>query len=153
MVRAVVTQSAHTQIEDVVTFALQSVLEDTSNRFVIEFLNRRNQFEVDLWNQRPDGSREDPVEACGGTLCDTLATALLITVGQLLGVRTPLFLDEVGKHISPDMAPRFGQFLRDVSHRLGRQIILVTHSHPVAEFADKQFRITLEKGVSKVRET
>ena len=151
-VKAFVLQSAHERIENVATFALQSILGDPTNRFVFEFVSRRNQSEVDIFNEKPDGSREDPLSDCGGTYCDILSNALLTAVCQLLGVNTPLFLDEVGKQISPDIAPRFGQFLRDISHKLGRQIILITHNSPVGEYGDKCFRVSLNNGRAQVVE-
>lgn len=52
------------------------------------------------------------------------------------GVDGPLFLDEVGKHVSKEYAPSVAYFLKEYSATFGRQIILITHNADLAEIGE-----------------
>jgi len=54
----------------------------------------------------------------------------------LEGVDGPLFLDEVGKHVSKEYAPSVAYFLKEYSATFGRQIILITHNADLAEIGE-----------------
>lgn len=153
-VRIYIMQNAHARIERITTYAVQSVIgsinEQSQNRFVIDLVARRNQFEVDFWNEGSDGGREELFSSCGGTYWDVSSTALLISIRSLLGVNSLLYLDEVGKYVSPDMAPHFGEFLRSISHEMNCQIILNSHLPSMSRFADAAFQCRLENGHSVV---
>ena len=153
-VRLLIMQKAHTKIEGVVTYAVRSVIgsatPDFQDRFVLELVTRRNQFEVDFWNQGVDGGKEPLFTSCGGTYWDTASTALLVSIRSLLGVRSLLYLDESGKFVSPDMAEYFAKFLHEISHQLDCQIVLNSHLPHIREFADASFHCTLRNGCSIV---
>lgn len=58
--------------------------------------------------EKPDYDR-------GGGKIDIIALALRLAVGEMEGVDGPLFLDEVGKHVSKEYAPSVAYFLKEYS--------------------------------------
>lgn len=125
------------RIESIVSEALNVVFGGT-HRFVIELGLKANQPVAEYWLN--DGATitklEKPDYDRGGGKVDIIALALRLAIGEMEGVRGPLFLDEVGKHVSKEYAPHVAYFLKEYSAQFNRQIILITHNADLAEIGE-----------------
>lgn len=142
------------QVERIVTSALSSVFgEDFS--FAIELAERGGQPAADFFVPAQVGGetvRLAPHESRGGGVVDVVALALRLAL--LEAVRPPrggpLVLDEPCKHVSREYLPHVARFLREMSRRFGRQIIMVTHAQELEDAADAVFRVEKSGDESRV---
>ena len=137
-------------ISELVTLALSAVFPDPYE-LVVRFEERRGKTEADLLFRR-DGDEIQPMEASGGGPVDVAAFALRVALWSLRRPRSraTMPLDEPFRFVSRDLQPKASQMLKEVSERLGLQIIMVSHSEDLIEAADRVFRTTMSKGVSLV---
>jgi len=136
-------------VSELVTLALAAVFDDPYE-FEVSFEQRRSQTECDLWFVR-DGERVDPLTASGGGAVDVACFALRVALWSLKAHRTRpvLVLDEPLKFLKGDDLPEKGaRMIREISERLGIQIIMISHQVEQIEFADRVFHVT-KKGKSK----
>jgi len=144
-------QQAKRRIEEIVTSAL-TVVFDKDYRFEIEIAVKGNQPVAEYWLQSEDVRTQlkPPDYDRGGGVADVVSLALRLAVGEISGVRGPLFLDEVGKMVSKEYAPNVAYFLKQYSHKFNRQIVLITHNQDLAEIGEVSLHVTQIKGVSKI---
>lgn len=130
-------QQVKTRIEDIVSEAL-NVVFGGNHRFIIDLTLRGNQpvAEYYLNDDSVLTKLEKPDYDRGGGKVDIIALALRLAVGEMEGITGPLFLDEVGKHVSKEYAPAVAYFLKEYSATFGRQIILITHNADLAEIGE-----------------
>lgn len=142
-------QELEYQLSDLVTAALEAVFTDQPYRFELEFVEKRGRTEAQLWFNR-EGQRINPIDAAGGGAVDIAAFALRVAMWCLTRPRprSVLLIDEPFRFLSEDLLPQAALLLRELSKRLGLQIIMVTHSDQLIEEADQIFRIQLRKGIS-----
>lgn len=143
-------QSLQYHISDTVSMALNSVFDDPYSMSV-EFVERRGKTECDLMFQR--GNKFiDPLSASGGGAVDVASFALRVASWsmQFPKTRNVLLLDEPFKNLSEGLLPKASEMLKQVSDKLGLQIIMITHSEPLIESADKVFQIQNRKRRSTV---
>lgn len=140
-------QQVKTRIEDIVSEALNVVFGGT-HRFIIDLSLRGNQPIAEYWLN--DGSTltklEKPDYDRGGGKVDIIALALRLAVGEMEGISGPLFLDEVGKHVSKEYAPAVAYFLKEYSANFDRQIILITHNADLAEIGEVSLSVKRSSG-------
>jgi len=145
-------QQVQSYLERVVSSALQTVYgEDYS--FELELAIRRNQPEITPWIVR-DGTRFSPRDEVGGGVLDVVAIALRLAMWSLRKPRSAsvFLLDEPGKFVSQDKQPQFGRMLQELSSTLGIQMIVVSHSNSIIESVSKTYNVTIESGISTVKE-
>ena len=144
-------QQAKRRIEEIVTSAL-TVVFDKDYRFEIEIAVKGNQPVAEYWLQSEDVRTQlkPPDYDRGGGVADVVSLALRLAVGEISGVRGPLFLDEVGKMVGKEYAPNVAYFLKQYSHKFNRQIVLITHNQDLAEIGEVSLHVTQIKGVSKI---
>jgi DNA repair exonuclease SbcCD ATPase subunit len=144
------------RIEETVTAALQTVLEDDGYQFRVEIRELAGKPSAE-W--RIVSPYAEGVELCtgvedahGGGLSDIVSLALRLALLELSRPRPegPIILDEVGKHVSACYRENLAFFLKTYAQRTGRQIILVTHAEELAACGDVTYRVTQENGVSEV---
>ena len=130
-------QQVKVRIEDIVSEAL-NVVFGGNHKFMIDLTLRGNQpiAEYYLNDDSVITKLEKPDYDRGGGKIDIIALALRLAVGEMEGVDGPLFLDEVGKHVSKEYAPSVAYFLKEYSATFGRQIILITHNADLAEIGE-----------------
>lgn len=130
-------QQVKTRIEDIVSEAL-NVVFGGNHRFMIDLSLRGNQPVADYYlnDDSVITKLEKPDYDRGGGKVDIIALALRLAVGEMEGIEGPLFLDEVGKHVSKEYAPAVAYFLKEYSATFGRQIILITHNTDLAEVGE-----------------
>jgi len=147
-----VAQQTQAQLEyfitDIVSLALTAVL-DNPYQFKTEFVLKRGKTECEFFFER-EGQTIKPLDASGGGSVDVASFALRCSLWSLNKNRPVLVLDEPFKHLSKNLHPKALQMLKEVSEKLGIQIILITHSEELVEDADKIFNVKLVKGVSYI---
>lgn len=144
-------QQAKARIEDIVTSAL-SVVFGKDYRFAIALEVKANQpvAEYYLTSEGVTTQLKPPDYDRGGGVADVVSLALRLAIGELSGIRGPIFLDEVGKHVSQEYAPNVAYFLKEYSSKFGRQIILITHNVHLAEIGETSLQVTQNGGKSEV---
>jgi len=145
-------QQLQFHIEDVVSMALDAVFPDPY-KFTIDFVQRRNKTECDLYFVR-DGNKVDPLTASGVGAVDVAAFALRIASWSMMQPRTrnTIILDEPFRFLSENYQEQASIMLKEISQKLGIQFILVTHEQTLTEAADKVFEVSIRKGRSKIKE-
>lgn len=145
-------RQAKERIEEIVTQAL-TVVFDRDYKFIVELDVKGNQPVAEYYLESGDviTQLKPPDYDRGGGVADVVSVALRLAVGELLGITGPLFMDEVGKHISQESQPNMAYFLKQYSEQFGRQIILITHNEHLAEMGDNSINITLKNGESHVK--
>lgn len=150
-------QELQYHINELVSLSLAAVFDDTYT-FEVDFVQRRNQTEADLWFVR-EGERINPLYATGGGPIDVAAFALRVSLWSLRKNRSRaiLVLDEAAQHIKGDDANiKFIQMVKGLSERLGIQVIMVSDERvPLEDIergADKVFKVSMKKGKSIVKE-
>ena len=80
----------------------------------------------------------EPAETRGGGVVDVVSLVLRATIMSLYrpAIPGPLLLDEPFKMVSAGLVEHCGQLFVHLAHRLGRQIIAVTHSAELGRIAD-----------------
>ena len=144
-------QQLQYHISDITTLALDAVFDDPY-KLVVEFVQRRNKTECDLYFER-DGERTDPLSASGGGAVDVAAFALRIASWSMQRPRSRnvIILDEPMKYLSANYQERGSAMLKEISERLNIQFIIVTHEPILAQYADRTFEVSIKKGVSKIK--
>lgn len=145
-------QQAKRRIEEIVTSAL-SVVFDRPYQFRISLEVRGNRPEVDYWLQSGEilTQLKPPDYDKGGGVIDVITLALRLAIGELTNLSGPIFLDEVGKHVSAEYAPHVAFFLKEYSEKFNRQIILITHNEALAEIGDVSLSVGIKDGRSEVK--
>lgn len=143
-------QQLQIHISDITTLALEAVFPNPY-ALIAEFVERRNKTECDIYFAR-DGNQVDPLSAAGGGVVDIASFALRVASWsmQIPRSRNTLILDEPFRYLSTGLLPRAGEMLKQISEKLGLQIIMVTHSEELADAADQIFRVSMRKGISDV---
>ena len=108
--------------------------------FVLNFEMRRGKTECDILLES-DGDTFSPLDSTGGGLVDTIAMGLRMACMILSGNERILIMDEPFKFLSVNLKPVMAELLKELSHRLGIQVICVTHDDEFAAIADKSFSI------------
>jgi len=138
-------------INDIVSLALDSVF-DNPYQFAVDFVNRRSKTECDLYFVR-DGNRIDPLTASGVGAVDVASFALRIASWSMARPRTDnvIILDEPFRFLSENYQERASNMLREVSQKLGIQLIIVTHETVLTTSADRIFEVSIKKGISQIK--
>lgn len=144
-------QQLQYHISDITSLALEAVFPDPYN-LTVEFVQRRNKTECDLYFERV-GERMDPLTASGGGAVDVASFALRIASWSMMRPRTRnvIILDEPLRFVSEDLQERASQMIKELSQKLGLQFIIVTHNDTLTAYADKVFEVSIKNGRSKVK--
>lgn len=140
-------------ISDITSLAMEAVFKDPY-KLTVEFVQRRNKTECDLFFER-EGIRVDPMTATGGGAVDIAAFALRIASWTMMHPRSrnTIVLDEPLRFLSGDNQERASAMIKEVSQRLGIQFIIVTHNEILSSYADRTFTTSIRKKVTKVKQT
>jgi len=138
-------------VGELVTLAMAAVFEDPY-ALDVEFVQRRGRTETDLWFSR-DGSQVDPMTASGGGAVDVASFALRVALWSLAPKRTrpTLVMDEPLKWLKGGELPEKGaRMIKEISERLGLQIIMISHIPDQIEGADRRIGVSMRSGVSQL---
>ena len=138
-------------IEDITSLALESVFDDPYE-LVVEFVERRNKTECDLFFMRGK-SKMDPLSASGGGTVDVAAFALRVASWSMEHpkLRNTIILDEPLRFLSQNHQEKASIMIKEISEKLGIQFIIITHESTLAAYADKIFETKIKKGVTEVK--
>lgn len=136
-------------IENLTTMAIQAVF-DRDYRFVTDFRISRNKSEC-YFSVKEGDNEYTPKDDQGGGIIDVISFALRVVLYSLERPRSRnvIILDEPLKWTGKLMS-KAGEMIKEVSNRLGLQVILVTHEPELAEIADKAFVVEQKDGISRV---
>lgn len=130
------------RIEDIVNKVLATVFPEYT--FKLDFEIKRGKSEASL-KFYVGNNLVDIMDGTGGGVSDVAALALRLAVWSLSNTVPVLLLDEATKHLSNDLQPRIAEVLSELSHILELQMIMVSHSPPICDVADKRYTIELNK--------
>jgi DNA repair exonuclease SbcCD ATPase subunit len=134
------------KIEGLVSLAIKSVY-DRPFGFELVFERKRDKMEIKpLIYEIVNGQKEyyeDAENELGGGIVDICSFSLRVVLWTMETPRSRnvFILDEPGKNLGA-LLPLFGQMLREVSHKLNFQLIIITHDDALAEMADRVFVVT-----------
>lgn len=145
-------QQLQYHISDITSLALESIFDDPYE-LRVEFVKRRDKVECDLLFVR-NGEGVDPLSASGGGAVDTAAFALRIASWSMRSPRSrnTIILDEPLRFLSEDLQEKASMMIKQLSEKLGLQFIIITHEPTLATYADKEFKVSIRKGVSIVND-
>lgn len=134
-------------VETLVTMAIQTVFPEEQYKFVMEFDLKSNRSEINLLVQQGEKLPYDPTEEQGGGLLDIISFALRVVMWSLEKPRSrPFFcLDEPFRYCGK-LTSLAGNMVKEISSKLGIQILMVTHEDALAEIADQCWFVKREKG-------
>lgn len=141
-------------LEPIVTSALEVVFGTEAYGFDVAFEVKRNKTECSLSFTR-GGNKYTPLDSTGFGAVDVATFALRLAIWNISTPQSSplLILDEPFKHISEDLQEKVMQMANILSHKLGIQLLIVTHSkqEDVMEYSDRVFRVEKKNGVSQVK--
>lgn len=142
-------------ISNITTMALETVF-DNAYELGVEFVERRNRTECDLFFER-NGLRVDPITESGGGTIDVAAFALRVASWsmQVPKNRPVLILDEPFKHLKGRTENiQVLDMIQEISSKLGLQIITVSDERidraDITSRANKVFEGNIKKGITKI---
>lgn len=142
-------------ISEIPGLALSSVFPDPY-KFVVEFVQRREKTEADLFFQRGD-CLVDPMQASGLGAVDVAGFGLRLALWNLKRPKTRnvFVFDEIFKHLKGQKQNiNIIQIIKELSKKLNLQIIMVHDERvPLQEIekgADKIFKVVMKKRISEV---
>lgn len=134
-------------VESLVTMAIQTVFPEQQYRFVMEFDLRANRSEINLLVQQGEKEAYRPEDEQGGGLLDVLSFALRVVMWSLEKPRSrPVFVMDEPFRYCGKLTSLAGNMMKEISQKLGIQIIMVTHEDSLSEIADKSWLVRREKG-------
>jgi len=138
-----ITNEMKEGFESIVTYALQYILgEDYS--FKLEFGRHGALQEMNFNIISPSlDSPADPLDTAGGGALDIVSLALRVSILELHKpkIQGPIILDESFKHLSRQYLESAGRFLKAISEKIGRQIIIITHKNELVQIADNSVKL------------
>jgi hypothetical protein len=135
-------------ISELVTLAFASVFPDPYE-FKVVFEEKRGKTECKMRFLR-NGKEVNPLFGSGGGPLDIASKTLQFTIWSLNKTRNIIGLDEPFRFLSRNLQPKAGEMLKEVSKKLGLQILMITHSEDLANCADKIFHFDIDKGVTVI---
>lgn len=157
-VQAVLQQAAQ-ETQEQLRYQLTDIVQSTIDtvfpgryKFCIEFDVSRGKSSASMYLEK-NGLRLDPMVSNGGGVGDLVALGLRMACWVIGRTDNVLIMDEPYKNLSANFRPIMGEILKNLSRRLGLQIILVTHDTEIISNADKVFTLGLKGDRTVVKES
>jgi DNA repair exonuclease SbcCD ATPase subunit len=151
IVSAKTQQKLEYQISNLVSSALSSVFADPY-AFTLRFVQRRNKTEADLIFTKSNNETDDLINTAGGGAVDIASFALRIALWSIKRSRPIMIIDEAFRFLSLDLQEKASDMIKEISSKLGIQIIMVSHLPGMIQCADRVVEIKYENGESYARE-
>jgi len=140
------------RIDSLVTLAINSVFD---REFKFELLIEKKYNRMVCTPIVTEGDRQyRPKEDMGGGIIDIISFAFRVVLWSLEHPRSrnTFILDEPMRFVGKgELLDRAGNILSEMSHRLGFQLLVVTHEKELSEVGDKAYQIEHIKGISKAK--
>jgi len=139
-------------ISNLVTMALSSVFPDPYE-FKLRFIQKRNKTEAELLFIKRGNEVDDILENGGGGVADVASFALRIALWSIRKTRPTIILDEPFKFLhNPTFQRKTSEMLKEISKKLGIQLIVVSDQENIISAADKVIEIVNVDGISVVKD-
>jgi hypothetical protein len=142
-------------IGNITSMALETVF-DNPYELVLDFVERRNKTECDIYFAR-DGYQVNPIEESGGGTVDVAAFALRIASWSMNipHTRNTVILDEPFKHLKGlEENKQVLDMLQEISNKLGIQIITVSDERidraEIEQRANKVLKAEIKNGITNL---
>lgn len=139
------------RIDSLVSLAVSSVFD---RPFTFELLLEKKYNRMVCTPVVKEGDHEySPKDDMGGGIIDIISFAFRVVLWSLEHPRSrnTFVLDEPMKFVGKgDMLYRAGSVLSELSHRLGFQLIIVTHEKELSEIGDRSYQVEHRQGISRV---
>ena len=141
------------KISAIVTDALQKI-KDPNLEFRMNLSTERNQTDLKFTVLDKNTNQEfDILNSYGGTIADIVTFPLRVSL--LLkwepALSKIIVMDEAFKFVSVADQEALAEFVKQISEKLGLQILLVTHSQTIASKAHKVFTVAKSGSVSEIK--
>jgi len=136
----------------IVTKALRATFHEKDVYFKVEFTERRNTTECDMWIEE-NGYRYSLFESRGFGMTDVISFALRVAYILLHKTDNVLIIDEPYRNLGKDKHEVASQMIRELAEELNMQFIICTHSDTLISFAHKSFHVKQRNEISEVIET
>lgn len=141
------------KLEGIISEALKLIYgKNYSIELVYDVKNNRSHLDFQLVKETSKGTVKRNMSGFGGGVADIISVPLRLLV--LLGSKQTdkvCILDECYKHVDLDRIELVAKFIKDISKKLGIQIIMSSHHEAMREEADTVYQITSEDGKAKAR--
>jgi len=144
MVQTITKDYTCNKFETLVTQMLQFIFESDEYEFKLEFGRRGNLQELKFYIKKPNIEEIfDPMDVSGGGVLNIISVALRIVLIEISTPRIhgPMIFDESFSNLSEEYLPNAARFLKDLTKKLNRQIILITHKDHFKEEAERLIEI------------
>lgn len=138
------------QISNLVSSALASVFPEPYE-FQLRFVQRRNKTEADLIFLKNGNETDDLINTAGGGAVDIASFALRIALWSIKRSRPVMIIDEAFRFLSLDLQEKASDMIKQISTKLGIQIIMVSHLPGMIQSADNVIEIEYQNGESYVK--
>jgi DNA repair exonuclease SbcCD ATPase subunit len=143
------------KVESLVTMAIQNIY-DRPLQFHMEIERKRNKMECRLTVTEIVNGKErvydDFEEDIAGGLIDVISFACRVVLWSLQTPRSRnvLILDEPMKNMGK-LITLGGQVLREISHKLNFQLLIITHEEELMGIADRSYRVVHDGNKSHIQ--
>jgi len=143
------------RVETLVTLAIKSVFKDREFGFELVFNEeRKDRMEIQpVIYEMIDGVKEvydEPEYDVGGGINDVISFAFRIALWSLENPRSRnvIILDEPMKNMGA-LISLGGKIFQEIAHRLGFQLIIITHDDELISIADRAYKIVHDRVESR----
>ena len=144
LVQKVTRDKIKNAFEDIVTHALNYIYESDKYSFHLVFGRRGNLQELDFAIQTPDKTIPlDPMLTDAGGTLNIISLALRIVLMEVASPKIQGFIvsDESFANLSEEHVEQASQFLKEISQKMNRQIIAISHQTKMLDSADKLIEV------------
>jgi len=150
IVATVTQRKLEFHISNLVSMALAAVFPDPYG-FKLKYTIRRNKTEADLLFIKDGNETDDILNSGGGGVADIASLALRIAAWSLKKNRPLFLLDEPTKFLhNPIYQEKASIMLKELSEKIGVQIIMISDQEEIVSAADKEIHINNIEGVAVI---
>jgi len=146
-------------LSDIGTSALQRIFVNDSSYLSVKFEDtdsgKATRVSIKVKQQIDDKGNfieNDLFNAEGGAVVDVISYILRLVLLEIYNISGPVILDETFRYIASDERMHFcGEFTKQLAEKLGRQIILITHSGILTQYSDNNIMVMLDADNRKAK--
>ena len=138
------------KLGDIITEGISIVFPDAQCKFVIDFVERRNNVEADIFIENSNGVKCSPLFSGGGGLADFISLLLRITYIILSKYENVLIADEPLKFVDRERIPEASLFIKKVCEDFNFQLLMISHIPEFIRECEVVYNVKRTKKISKV---
>ena len=133
------------KIINLVSYGLQSILEDATYKLILEEKEQRNQKVYSFFIEH-SGLKTPILNSVGGGIINLLSLLFHVVLLSVSSKSKTLILDEPFANLSVSYRERTADFIKQLSEKMGIQFIIVSHEEEIVEAADVSYTIADKNG-------